>query len=293
MKIALWIQNIKETAVSTHTELSQFLKFLAIRAKNDTILRVSSSLSYTSLIALVPFLAIALAIFSAFPIFGDMREQVQNLIVQNFVPSAEQEINTYLTQFVAAAGKLTAIGIIGLVVTAIMLLSTIEYSFNFIFKVRTPRRIATKITLYWTVITLGPLLLGALFSLRGYLYALDLLQTHTPDILSHMLPTLISFLILMMIYVLVPNKKVNFQHAAVGSFTAMVLFWFLRRIFSIVVIASGTYKTLYGAVAIIPISLIWMYLFWSIVIFGAVVTASIGDYKQERLEKSNKPETKK
>ena len=275
-------------------EIVRFSKFLAVRAKNDTILRVSSSLSYTSLIALVPLLSIALAIFSAFPVFNDIRNQLQELLIQNFVPSAGQEISAYLNQFVNATGKLTTIGVIGLALTAILLLSTIENSFNFIFKVRQPRRIATKITLYWTVITLGPLLLGAAFSLRGYIYALNQLPgAENLSFFGKLTPAGITFIILIMIYTLVPNRKVKITHAAAGSVIALILFWILRKIFAFAVIGSGTYKTLYGAMAALPIFLVWMYLAWGVVIFGAVFTAALGEYRQEPSEKSNKAETKK
>lgn len=294
MKLQNLAQSLKLQTKNLWDEIVSFLKFLAFRAKNDTILRVSSSLSYTSLIALVPLLSIALAIFSAFSVFSDIRGQIQEFLIQNFVPSAEQEISAYLNEFINATGKLTTIGVVGLALTAILLLSTIENSFNFIFKVRQPRRIATKITLYWTVITLGPLLLGAAFSLRGYIYALNLLpDADTPSALSKLIPAGITFVILIMIYTLVPNRKVKIAHAAFGAVIALLLFWILRSLFGLAVISSGTYKTLYGAMAALPIFLVWMYLAWSVVIFGAVVTAAWGEYRQERLEKSNKAETKK
>lgn len=294
MKLQNSAQSLKLQTKNLWDEIVRFSKFLAFRAKNDTILRVSSSLSYTSLIALVPLLSIALAIFSAFPVFSDVRGQIQELLIQNFVPSAEQEISAYLNEFINATGKLTTIGVVGLALTAILLLSTIENSFNFIFKVRQPRRIATKITLYWTVITLGPLLLGAAFSLRGYIYALNLLpDADTPSAFSKLIPTGITFVILIMIYTLVPNRKVKIAHAAFGAVIALLLFWILRNLFGLAVISSGTYKTLYGAMAALPIFLVWMYLAWAVVIFGAVVTAAWGEYRQERIEKSNKAETKK
>ena len=106
-------------------ESRDFLVFLAQRARNDTILRVSSSLSYTSLIALVPLLAIALAIFSAFPVFADVREQLQEVLLKNFIPSIGEEISSYFDQFINATAKLTTVGVVGLAVTAILLLSKI------------------------------------------------------------------------------------------------------------------------------------------------------------------------
>lgn len=291
MNLTSIINKVAECLKKALIECRDFLVFLALRARNDTVLRVSSSLSYTSLIALVPLLSIALAIFSAFPVFGEVREQLQEVLLKNFVPSIGEEISGYFDQFINATAKLTTIGVVGLVIISILLLSTIENSFNFIFKVHKPRRIATKITLYWTVITLGPLLMGAAMSLRGYMYTLQNLMSSTasPSI-AYALPGLLNFFILVMIYVLVPNRKVKFTHAAFGAATAVGLFWVIRKVFSLLILSNATYKTLYGALAVIPMFLIWMYLVWAAVIFGAVVTAAIDEYL--RTKALNRAETK-
>lgn len=260
----------------------EFLYFLLKRAQNDTVLRVASSLSYTSLIALVPVLAIALAIFSAFPVFTEVRQQVQEAIIQNLVPDAGQDISQYFTQFINATAKLTTIGVVGIALTAILLLSTIENSFNFIFKVTRPRRITTKITLYWTVITLGPLLLGTAFSLKSFAAFNDVMQNF-PGVqvfLGSVLPFLLTWLVLTCVYIFVPNKKVGFINALAGAFIAMCLFWVLKYGFSLFMVRNNTYKTLYGAVAVVPLMLIWMYLYWAAVIFGAVVTAALEEFRQ-------------
>ena len=273
-----WKTKLKNAAET----LKNFMVFLFCRAKNDTIFRVSSSLSYTSLIAIVPLFVIGLAIFSAFPGFTTIKEQFQEFILKNFVPDIGQEISQYFVSFMNAAAQITTIGVVGLAVTSIMLLSTIENSLNFIFKVYKPRNIKTKITLYWTVITLGPILLGAAFSLRSYLFTLQNLmpeEISNSMYISQMLPGLMTMLVLVMVYVLVPNKKVKITNAFVGAFIAVLLFWVLRKSFGILVIENATYKTLYGALAALPVFLIWMYLAWSVVIFGAVVTASLEEFQ--------------
>lgn len=267
----------------------KFLIFLTQRAKSDTILRVASSLSYTSLIALVPLLAIGLAIFSAFPVFSEVRDQLQTLLLQNVVPDLEEEVSQYFNAFISATAKLTTVGVVGIAVTAILLLSTIENSLNFIFKVYKARSIKTKITLYWTVITLGPLLLGTGFSMRGYVYAL---QKFMPEALlstevffSAVLPSLFTILALVLLYVLVPNKKVNVWHAFIGAVVAMILFYILRKAFGSFLVSTNTYNVLYGALAIIPIMLIWLYLIWAAVIFGAVITAALDEFQTPPAEK--------
>ena len=285
-----WKTKFKNAAVT----LKKFLIFLVRRAKNDTIFRVSSSLSYTSLIAIVPLFVIGLAIFSAFPGFTTIKEQFQDFILKNFVPDIGQELSQDFVSFLNASAQVTTIGVVGLAVTSIMLLSTIENSLNFIFKVYKPRNIKTKITLYWTVITLGPILLGAAFSLRSYLFTLQNLmpeELSNSMYLSQMIPNLITMLVLVMVYVLVPNKKVKISNALVGAFIAVLLFWVLRKSFGILVIENATYKTLYGALAALPVFLIWMYLAWSVVIFGAVVTAALEEY--QAIEAENAEENKR
>ena len=274
------ISRLRQTASGA----GNFIVFLMRRAQSDTIFRVAASLSYTSLIAIVPLLAIGLAIFSAFPVFQGAKEQLQEIILQNFVPNIEQEISQYFADFINATAQLTAIGVIGIAVTAILMLSTIENSLNFIFKVYKPRNIKSSGTLYWTVITLGPLLLGTALSLRGYVYTL---QKFMPEdiissqfYLSTLIPSLFTTLALVLLYVLVPNKKVRLSNAVIGAVVAMMMFFLLRKFFGLAISASATYKTLYGAMATLPILLIWIYCSWAVVIFGAVVTAAIGEYRE-------------
>lgn len=279
--------NLKNILLKYAQTVRNFIIFLVRRVQSDSVLRVASSLSYTSLIALVPVLAIALAIFSAFPVFGDVREQVKDLIIQNLMPDAGQDISFYFDQFISAAGKLTTIGVVGLALTAVLLLSTIENSFNFIFKVTRPRRFTTKITLYWTVITLGPLLLGTAFSLKGYVALSDAVASYPQVgvILGGVLPFMLTWLLLTCVYVFVPNKKVNFVYALGGGFVAMCLFWVLRTGFAMFMVKNNTYKTLYGAVAAVPLTLVWMYLSWAAVIFGAVFTAALEEFNLTLSEK--------
>jgi len=275
---------IKAAVLSKLKPMADFAFFLSKRAKADAVFRVASSLAYTSLIALVPLLAIGIAIFSAFPVFDSIRSQLADFLFQNLTPSFEEEIRQYLEVIVKNSGQLGAVGVCGIAVTAILLLSTIEDSFNYIFKVTQPRRIATKITLYWTVITLGPLLLGTAFSMRGYLYTLQKLMAADGEtsrfFFSYLIPPIITVAALMLVYVLVPNKKVSILNAFAGAVVAVMLFGLLRMGFGSFVMSNSTYSTLYGALAIIPIFLIWMYLSWAVVLFGAVVTAALDEYAQ-------------
>ena len=272
--------------------VKDFFRFIISRIQTENILRVASSLSYTSLIAIVPLFAISLAIFSAFPVFSDIRSHLQETLIQNMVPAIGQEVTQYFNEFISATAKLTTIGVIGIVVTSILLLSTIENSFNYIFKVYKPRSIKTKITLYWTVITLGPLLYGVGVSLKGYFFTLQKLfpeEYGVGSFVQLMLPGLFTLLTLMLVYILVPNKKVRFMHAFWGALIALAGIYIMRKVFSTFIASSVVYATLYGAMAAIPLLLLWLYLSWAVVIFGAAVTAALGEYKDnERLKELEK-----
>lgn len=263
-----------------------FIKYLHRRTKEAMILNVASSLSYTTLIAVVPLIAIALSVFTAFPVFDNVRMQVQDFLITYFVPDIEKSIQEYFIKFVNATTKLTTIGIVGIAVTAGLMLSTIETNFNIIFKVKRHRRIATKITLYWTIITLCPLLLGVAFSLRGYL--LTLKYFHPEHLLGYNLfmtviaPNLITLFILVFSYVVVPNKKVRISSAFYGGLIAFVLMILLRIGFGYFLALNVTYKTLYGAFAAIPILLVWMYSWWTIILFGAIFTAALEDFRNRK-----------
>ena len=286
---------IQEKLKSAAHTTRDFIKFLITRSKNDTILRVASSLSYTSLIALVPVLAIALAVFSAFPVFADVRQQIQAMFIQNLMPDVGQDLNMYFNDFINATAKLTTIGVVGIALTAVLLLSTIENSFNFIFKVNTPRRWTTKITLYWTVITLCPLLLGTGLSLRG-MVAFHKIFASIPEAqiwLGKILPATITCLLLIGVYVFIPNKKVSVSSAFFGAITAMILFLILRQGFALFMLKNNTYKTLYGAIAVVPLMLVWMYLYWAVVIFGAVVTSALDEYRGIAKQTTPKVKTSK
>ncbi len=263
-----------------------FFKYLRIRTKEAMILRVAASLSYTTLIAVVPLIAIALAIFAAFPVFEDVRTQVQDSLIQYFVPNIEQNIQNYIMQFVNASSKLTTIGVLGIAITAILMLFTIENSFNFIFKVKKHRRLATKITLYWTIITLCPLLVGTALSLKGYLITLK--YFHPEHFLGYnffvtfIVPNIITFVFLWLSYVIVPNKKIRVSSAFSGACVTLILTLLLRFGFSYFLVLNVTYRTLYGALATVPILLVWMYSWWTIVLFGAVVTATIEEFRNRK-----------
>lgn len=254
------------------------------RYQTDNASRMAASLSYTALLALVPLIAIALAMLAAFPVFDGVRSQIQDWAFANFVPAVGEVVQRYVETFVANAGRLSAAGIVGLALTSIMLLVTVEGALNTVFRVARPRSALSRLLVYWTLLTLGPLLIGATFSLQGYLTAIGRwagtdAMPETMRLLTAPLPTLLSTLAFTVLYAVVPNRRVGLADALAGGVVAGVLFASLRTGFALYITSSEAYTTVYGAVAAVPIFLFWMFLSWAVVLAGAEVTAALPEWR--------------
>lgn len=272
----------------------RFAAFIVNRMKDDQVNRVAASLSYTSTLALVPALALALAILAAFPAFSGVRESVQDMVLNSFMPDTGMKMEDALSDFIAAAGQLTTIGIAGLIVTSVLLLVTIEGAFNRIFRVPRLRPILARLVVFWTVITIGPLLLGLSFSLSGYFVTIrKLIGEDEPGQLTVMLgtamPTLATAIAFSLIYMAVPNRRVRIADALIGGVIAALLFALLRFGFTSFVSGMPTYQAIYGAVAAVPVFLVWLFMSWNVILAGAVITAALPDWRRSEHERSAGP----
>jgi len=260
-------------------------KTVLSRFRKDECLRIAASLSYTTALSLVPLLAISFAIFAAFPTFEGVQQQLQNYVFDNFVPSAGEVVATYLNSFTEKTGKMTAVGIVGLGLTAIMLLATIESALNRIFHVQAIRSVASRLLMFWALLTMGPLMIGASLSLSTYFFALtawfDVIPTvgFGASIGSWILPNIIMMAALSFIYIFVPNRNVSWINGLIGAFVAVVLFATLKKLFGLFISNFPSYETIYGVLATIPIFMIWMFLTWAVVLLGAILTAALEDKK--------------
>ena len=261
--------------------VGSFARYVYQRFQKDGALGIAASLSYTSLLSLVPLMAIALAMLAAFPVFDGIRQQLVAMAFQNFVPAVGNVVQAQVDRFIANAGKLTAAGIIGLAFTAIMLLVTIEDAFNRLFRVVRERKALSKLLVYWTVLTLGPLLIGTSLSLSGYLTAVKRYEfaAAISPVVSAPLPTILSALAFTVLFAAVPNRRVHLRDALIGGAIAALLFAALRWGFALYITSSKAYTNLYGAVATVPIFLFWMFLSWAVVLIGAEITAALPEWR--------------
>ncbi len=273
-----------------------FAKYLFTRIQDAMILNSASALSYTTLLAVVPFMVIVLSVFTVFPFFASARQQVQDLILQYLMPDTIANVQNYMNQFIGAATKLTTFGILGIAVTAILMLSTIESSFNFIFQAPQRRKLTTQALSYAFIIIVCPLLLGSALYLKGYLLTL---KYFNPEhligynlLFTFLLPHLLTFGFLMLCYIVIPNKKIRKTNAFIGAVMAVIMMQILRIGFGYFIELNVTYRTIYGALATIPVLLIWMYLWWTVVLSGAILTAALEEFRhKKRMWRQKKKQT--
>ncbi|MBN3789401.1 YihY family inner membrane protein [Burkholderia sp. Ac-20353] len=262
--------------------LKRLARFAAKRSAEDRIPQVAGSLTFTTMLALVPLVTVAFALFTAFPMFASFQISLQGFLADHLMPAQFNiQIFKYLNQFASKAKGLTTAGLIVLVVTSVMTMMTIESAFNLIWRVRKPRPFAQRVLAYWALITLGPLLFGVSLSISSYLFTQSLAFTgaqSTPPIVEWMLTFLslpLTVLAFTLLYVYLPNCTVAWRDAVIGGLFAAIAFEFAKRGFGYYVRRIPTYTAVYGAFAALPVFLLWMYLSWFIALLGAMVTSAL------------------
>ncbi len=288
-RLTLW----RETPfLGVIADVGNFIWFALRRFINDGMTQAAGALTYSTLLALVPLLVIVLAVLSGFPAFDSVKLRVEELFLGTLVPEVGADVKSYLSDFTRNAGNLTAVGTIALAVTAVLLLSTIEATLNRIWRVERPRPIMTRLLIFWAILTVGPLLLGLSFTLtsdglsyvRNWAGGAGLIETI--DLSSKGLRTVLAILMqsvaFTLLFTIVPARQVRLRVAAIGGVFAGLGFQVLRWGFNTFLTSGSTYATIYGAVAVIPIFLVWIYLSWTVIILGAVLAASFPDWWRRR-----------
>ncbi len=265
------------TSMSYINRLLQFYWFVVQRFFQQRCNETAASLSYTSLLSLVPLMAVVFAGFSSFSVFEKLFAKVQRFVFENFVPSSSEVIQQYLHEFVGKASQLTLVGLISLFVIALMLMWQIDRSLNQIWAVKRSKNILRIFLIYWATLTLGPLLIGISLMITSYITSLPVLSNAAElvglktEILA-IIPVLLTLLAFTLIYLIIPNTRVNLYHALVGGLTATVLFELSKIGFAFYISNNETYRSLYGALATLPIFLVWIYISWLVTLLGAMTT---------------------
>lgn len=248
---------------------------------DDHVQTNAAALAFTTVLALVPAAAVMFSMLSVFPVFQDWATELESFVYDNLVPAAGDLVQSHLQEFIGQTGRLTAFGLLFLLLSALLLLFTIEETLNKIWRVENSRSVLQRLLSYWAVLTLSPLLMGASLSLTSYLISTTLQgggnMAEARSWFLSLLPFMFETLAFVLLYTVVPNKPIRFRHAVVGGVTAAILFEVTKRGFTWYISNFHSYEVIYGALSSIPIFLLWIYLSWLVVLIGAEVTAVLGE----------------
>lgn len=267
--------------------LPDFLARCVWRFREERCAQAAASLAFTTLLALVPLLTVALALISHFDLFSSLGTALRHFLLANLLPDkAGKVITAYALQFTQKTGRLTALGMGMLVVTALLLVFSIDRVFAQIWRVKQRRPVLRRVLIYLAGLALGPVVLGACVAATTYLLTASLGLVNEPKWLTNLLlkalPVLLIAVLCGGLYFTMPNRPVAHRHAVIGGLVAALGFALVQRGFSLYVALAPGYTLVYGAFAAVPILLGWLYLSWLVVLAGALVTAVLGEMPAPR-----------
>ena len=245
----------------------------------DNLALEASSLSFTTILAMVPALTIVLSVFAVVPAFAGMRDALKDFAAANFMPVFTDAINNYVGTLVENAGKLTATSILAFLVVALFLVRAIDFSINRIWR-GGRRKFSQTLSIYWTLLTLGPLSVGLIVWITSKVIAYAVTSGGVVGVpllaVYFIFPVLIEIVLVSALFLIVPTVGVRLQDAVIGAVLVTVLFEISKKLFSIFVLQFSNYQALYGALAALPVFMIWIYINWWLVLIGAEFTATLG-----------------
>lgn len=261
--------------------LNAFFHIFLRRCKADNITISAGHLAYVTLLSLVPFIMVTFTVMSAFPAFASVRSKLEQFVFSNFVPTAGDVVQQYMTDFVSNASEMGAVGILSLLVVALLLISNVDKTLNRIWRTQSDRPVIYTFAIYWMVITLGPMLMGSSVAISSYLVGVaEFAEEYTPGVGTFMLtliPSFAALLAFVILYLLVPNRRVRYSHALIGAVVATICFEFTKKGFALYITNFTSYQVIYGALAVLPILFLWVYVSWMVVLIGAEFTCSLED----------------
>jgi membrane protein len=257
--------------------------FLWRRFLEDRCFESAGALAYATLFAIVPLAAVVFGMVSMFPLYEEWTDRVSTFVFANFVPRAAETVSEFLRTTAENARGLPGVGALALLVTALLTMASIEDTFNRIWRVTTPRRALSRVLIFWAALTLLPLLAVGSLALSSYVASLPLLSDANErlgwgHVLLGLLPLLLEFLAFSIAYRVIPNRTVKSRHALIGGLLATALFEAAKAGFA-AYLGRANYQQLYGAVAVIPIFLLWIYVSWVVVLLGASFAASLSAFR--------------
>ena len=265
--------------------IRSYFPYLLRRFHEDRILYYSGYLSYVTLLSMVPLLAVIFSLFSIFPFFEKLKEEVEEFVFRNFVPELGDVVQEQILSFVDNATRMTPFGLIVLLVVALLLLSSIDHTLNQIWRVGKNRGIILSYSIYIVVLISSPVLLGTGLAANSYLVSLGGIEEGSElsaiKLILSSMHFLGSFLFFLLLYIVVPHTKVHFWSAVFGALIATLLFELSKSVFALYFIHFPVYQAIYGALAVIPLLFVWVFISLVVVLVGAQISASLDGFLEE------------
>ncbi|MEO5963176.1 MAG: YihY family inner membrane protein [Thermomonas sp.] len=277
--------NLLGARLRDRARIGAFLRFVWRRFLDDRLFEAAGALSYTTVFALVPLSMVAFGVLSAFPVFDQWSVALSKYIFSNFVPHAANAVEKYLIEFSANTKTLTTAGTVALVMSLLITLVSVETTFNRIWRVQTARPKFSRFLVYWTVLTLGALVAASSLALSTRFFALAIFETvpgrWLEAIMLRLAPMTIEMLAFAAIFRVVPHRTVKWKHALAGAALAVLLFEAVKWGIALYLGSFGAYQKIYGPLAFVPIFLIWVYLGWASILFGASLASSMSAFRYQ------------
>lgn len=262
--------------------LGRFVRFVARHFIEDDCIYRASALAFTTLLAIVPLIALGFVLLSTFPVFQSLTSTVQQLVLTHFVPASGEVIQHYLQVLATQVSKLSAMGVLFLLTMALLVMVTIESALNKIWRVSTARQGLSAFLLYWAIVSLAPFLLGLSVAASSYVLSLPFMTRHDTPWLIGYLPFLFSLAGFTFLYVVVPNCPVKLRHAFLGALFSALLFESAKLAFAYYLTHYNLYQLLYGALATVPVFFAWIYWVWFITLLGAEISHALSVHHERR-----------
>jgi len=266
-------------------ELYKFVKDSFDHFFTHECLKSAAALSFTTILSIVPI--IALLLFSLSQFFSDANNQlaIQNTLLNFFSPTTEQQLQNTLLELANHASQLRTFGLLVLVITVLLGLNTIDLTINNIWNIKRCKRTLVKLTLYFLVLMAIPVLVGISLSVSTYVLSISIMgQTLNETIINwiviHIGPVIVSWVAFVCIYLWIPNTQVDKKSALVGGLIAAILFEASKILFIAYIKHFPTYDLIYGAFAVLPLFFLWIYISWVIILIGAVFTFKLMELKK-------------
>ncbi len=275
-----WSDRLRDRA-----RAGSFGRFVLKRFLGDRLFEAAGALSYTTVFALVPLSMVVFGVLSAFPVFDVWSGSLKTYVFANFVPSAASKVQEYLSTFSANTRSLTTAGALALVISLLVTLTSVEAIFNRIWRVPTARPKFGRFLVYWTVLTLGALVAAASLALSTRFFALAIFETMPgrwlEAVMLRLAPMAIELLAFAAVFKVVPHRTVKWRHAFAGAALSVVLFESVKSGLGLYLGSFDSYQRIYGAIALVPIVMLWIYLGWSSILFGASFASSMSAFRYQ------------